>query len=284
MQQLGKVLTQTTWAKASDTINKNSDKIYEAVTQVENATIRNKGYFLSSSELNEAYPNPIAGMTAFVYNQDNDQTYPYDIYQSFYDEETGAWVWCDTSNNAPFPEVDIDSINQAINSLDEQKQDVLGTYNESEYGDVQIIAIEALSMHATYKEAVVGLYADATTGELNVMSQSIEGNTVAALSMDSTQNKITLSSGIANGNNIGVYIDGEQDSVYIQSKDGYGSILVNGAEGSITLDAPEVKVGTTNLYTLIPTGITTAEQQAMQNAGEWETFLENNPLVYIYEE
>lgn len=118
MQQLGKVLTQTTWAKASDTINKNSDKIYEAVTQVENATIRNKGYFLSSSELKEAYPNPIAGMTAFVYNQDNDQTYPYDIYQSYYDDETGAWMWRDTSNNAPFPKVDINAINEAIERLE----------------------------------------------------------------------------------------------------------------------------------------------------------------------
>ena len=124
MQQLGKVLTQTTWAKASDTINKNSDKIYEAVTQVENATIRNKGYFLSSSELKEAYPNPIAGMTAFVYNQNNDQTYPYDMYQSFYDEETGAWIWRDTSNDAPFPEVDIDSINNAIQRIQDDIEDL----------------------------------------------------------------------------------------------------------------------------------------------------------------
>ena len=124
MQQLGKVQTQTTWAKASDTINKNSDKIYEAVTQVENATIRNKGYFLSSSELKEAYPNPIAGMTAFVYNQDNDPTYPYDIYQSFYDEETGAWMWRDTSNDAPFPEVDIDSINNAIQRIQDDIEDL----------------------------------------------------------------------------------------------------------------------------------------------------------------
>lgn len=124
MKQLGKVLTQTTWAKASDTINKNSDKIYEAVTQVENATIRNKGYFLSSSELKEAYPNPIAGMTAFVYNQGNDQTYPYDIYQSFYDEETGAWIWRDTSNDAPFPEVDIDSINNAIQRIQDDIEDL----------------------------------------------------------------------------------------------------------------------------------------------------------------
>lgn len=124
MQQLGKVLTQTTWAKASDTINKNSDKIYEAVTQVENATIRNKGYFLSSSELKEAYPNPIAGMTAFVYNQGNDQTYPYDIYQSFYNEETGAWVWRDTSNDAPFPEVDIDAIDEAIQRIQDDIEDL----------------------------------------------------------------------------------------------------------------------------------------------------------------
>ena len=124
MKQLGKVQTQTTWAKASDTINKNSDKIYEAVTQVENATIRNKGYFLSSSELKEAYPNPIAGMTAFVYNQDNDQTYPYDIYQSYYDDETGAWMWRDTSNNAPFPEVDINAINEAIQRIQDDIEDL----------------------------------------------------------------------------------------------------------------------------------------------------------------
>lgn len=120
MKQLGKVLTQTTWAKASDTINKNSDKIYEAITQVENATIRNKGYFLSSSELKEAYPNPIAGMTAFVYNQDNDQTYPYDIYHSVYNEVSNACTWEDTGHDAPITDVNITDIHKSIDDLQEQ--------------------------------------------------------------------------------------------------------------------------------------------------------------------
>lgn len=172
MQQLGKVLTQTTWSKASDTINNNSDKIYEAVTQVENATIRNKGYFLSSSELKQAYPSPIAGMTAFVYNQDNDQTYPYDIYQSYYDEKNGVWSWKDSGNDAPFPEVDINSINEDIKRLEA---------NDTENANqIQLLQDEIEDLPSIREELNTLVVNDLTTGGANKALSAEMGKALSA--------------------------------------------------------------------------------------------------------
>lgn len=120
MRQLGKVLTNTTWAHASDTINRNNDRIYEALLQVEQATVKHKGYFLSSEELNEAYPTPSNGWTAYVYNDANNAEYPYDIYQAYYDEDTSMWIWRDTGRDAPFPTVDVDTITQDLDNLDQR--------------------------------------------------------------------------------------------------------------------------------------------------------------------
>lgn len=120
MQQLGKVLTQTTWAKASDTINNNSDKIYEAITQVEHATTKHKGFYSNFNELIGTYPQPTVGLTALVYNEDNDPSYPYDIYHSVYNEVSNACTWEDTGHDAPITDVNITDIHKSIDDLQEQ--------------------------------------------------------------------------------------------------------------------------------------------------------------------
>lgn len=82
--ELRQIKTQTTWEVATDSINHNNGKINEAVTRLENATYKNKGYFKSLEELQNAFPSPPNGSRAFVGNNP-----PYAIYIS----ENGAWTY-----------------------------------------------------------------------------------------------------------------------------------------------------------------------------------------------
>lgn len=114
MKQLGKVLNKTSWAQASNTINTNSESVFSAVTMLENAAFKHKGYFLTSEEVEQLYPSAEEGSQAFVYNSSNPSTAPYDIYQMI----GGTWV--DTGLNGGSVSVDLT-----------KKQDTLVGYSES---------------------------------------------------------------------------------------------------------------------------------------------------------
>lgn len=117
MKQLEKVQNNTTWAKASNAINNNNDALYVAVTTLEHAAFKNKGYFKSVALLYGAYPTAENGAQAFVYNSSNPTSAPYDIYE---------WVndaWQDTGVNGGNVNVNLDS-----------KQDTLVGYSESVSG------------------------------------------------------------------------------------------------------------------------------------------------------
>lgn len=114
MKQLEKVQNNTTWAKASNAINNNNDALYVAVTTLEHAAFKNKGYFKSVALLYGAYPTAENGAQAFVYNSSNPTSAPYDIYE---------WVnggWQDSGVNGGNVNVNLDS-----------KQDTLVGYSES---------------------------------------------------------------------------------------------------------------------------------------------------------
>ena len=76
--------SNTTWQEASNTINNNNNKISLAIATLENATLKNKGYFTTLEKLNEAIPNPTIGSKAYVGTSE-----PYAIYIV----ENGAWVY-----------------------------------------------------------------------------------------------------------------------------------------------------------------------------------------------
>mgnify|MGYP002509570962 CR=1 FL=1 len=117
MKQLEKVQNNTTWAKASNAINNNNDALYVAVTTLEHAAFKNKGYFKSVALLYGAYPTAENGAQAFVYNSSNPTSAPYDIYE---------WVngaWQDSGINGGSVNVNLDS-----------KQDTLVGYSESVSG------------------------------------------------------------------------------------------------------------------------------------------------------
>ena len=75
--------SNTTWQEASNTINNNNNKISLAIATLENATLKNKGYFTSVEKLKEAIPNPSVGSKAYVGTAE-----PYAIYIV----DNGVWV------------------------------------------------------------------------------------------------------------------------------------------------------------------------------------------------
>lgn len=75
--------SNTTWQEASNTINNNNNKISLAIATLENAKLKNKGYFTTKEKLNEAIPNPTIGSKAYVGTSE-----PYAIYIV----ENGVWV------------------------------------------------------------------------------------------------------------------------------------------------------------------------------------------------
>lgn len=75
--------SNTTWQEASNTINNNNNKISLAIATLENAKLKNKGYFTTLEKLNEAVPNPTIGSKAYVGTSE-----PYAIYIV----ENGVWV------------------------------------------------------------------------------------------------------------------------------------------------------------------------------------------------
>ena len=81
---LKKLGTQTTWESAAETVNSNNGKINEAITRLENATYKNKGYFRTLADLEASVPTPSKGSRAYV-----GTNYPYQIYI----EVNGEWVF-----------------------------------------------------------------------------------------------------------------------------------------------------------------------------------------------
>ena len=65
-----------TWGEASTDLNTNFGHISQAIARINNATTRNKGYYLTADALNEAFPNAPSGSIAYV-----GETYPFAIYR-----------------------------------------------------------------------------------------------------------------------------------------------------------------------------------------------------------
>ena len=77
------IKSNTTWQEASNTINNNNNKISLAIATLENAKLKNRGYFTSVEKLKEAVPKPTIGSKAYVGTSE-----PYAIYIV----ENGVWV------------------------------------------------------------------------------------------------------------------------------------------------------------------------------------------------
>lgn len=65
-----------TWGEASTDLNTNFGHISQAIARINNATTRNKGYYLTADALNEAFPTAPSGSIAYV-----GRVFPFDIYR-----------------------------------------------------------------------------------------------------------------------------------------------------------------------------------------------------------
>lgn len=241
MQQLSKVLTQTTWANASDTINKNSDRIYEAITQVENATTKHKGYFNSIEDLNSAFPTPRTGWIAYVYNTENSSEEPYDIYTPLFDSATSTYVWVDSGNNTTSPQVDIDGINSHFDAIEQSIEEQKG---EVEQLKTDMEVIPALQTQMYYKQDKLNSYVEAVVDgiveQVAIMGDS-EGNTTS-VNINPIVSEINMNVYTSDGNLANVNVNEFSAGLsYTNNQGEISHLSVN--DGEVDIRADSINIG-----------------------------------------
>lgn len=83
--KLNTIQREGQWSNIADSLNENFSKVDNAVEALNQATIKNVGYFSTVDALREAYPIASAGVKAYV-----GATYPFAIY--LWDANTSTWV------------------------------------------------------------------------------------------------------------------------------------------------------------------------------------------------
>ena len=101
------IKSNTTWQEASNTINNNNNKISLAIATLENATLKNKGYFTTEEHLVAYVPNPSPGSKAYV-----GSNWPFKIYY----ESNGSWV--DSGETGGVEDFDLGEYMEAMKSVD----------------------------------------------------------------------------------------------------------------------------------------------------------------------
>lgn len=101
------IKSNTTWQEASNTINNNNNKISLAIATLENATLKNKGYFTTEEQLFAYVPNPSPGSKAYV-----GSNWPFKIYY----ESNGSWV--DSGETGGVEDFDLGEYMEAMKSVD----------------------------------------------------------------------------------------------------------------------------------------------------------------------
>lgn len=74
--ELNKIKQISIWGETATDLNTNFGHIAQAITRLDNATTRNKGYYLTTDALNEAFPTAPNGSIAYVGG-----VFPFDIYR-----------------------------------------------------------------------------------------------------------------------------------------------------------------------------------------------------------
>ena len=101
------IKSNTTWQEASNTINNNNNKISLAIATLENATLKNKGYFTTEEQLKAYVPSPSPGSKAYV-----GSNWPFKIYY----ESNGSWV--DSGETGGVEDFDLGEYMEAMKSVD----------------------------------------------------------------------------------------------------------------------------------------------------------------------
>ena len=137
--KLDRIKVNTTWSDASASINSNNDKMAESITRLNDATYKNKGYFITVNALMTAYPTATAGSKAYV-----GTTYPYSIYM--WSPVANAWVDSTLKGGE-------ETVNLADYYTKEETQEVIDDYHvvlsQEEYDALEV---KEDKLYFTYEE------------------------------------------------------------------------------------------------------------------------------------
>lgn len=186
--------SKTTWQEASNTINNNNNKISLAIATLENATLKNKGYFTSEEQLKEAVPNPTIGSKAYVGTSE-----PYAIYIV----ENGVWV--DSGETGGVENFDLGEYMEAMKSVDFKQT----SPNVIEYEETKFNVRETKSIpHATetFAGAMSAQHVKDLKSSVKVTEQSFTETekkqvcaNIGVIKMDTTKTEVQVLTMIENG-------------------------------------------------------------------------------------
>lgn len=190
--ELQTIKSNTTWQEASATINNNSSKINVAIMQLENATIKNKGYYSSEAALTSAIPSPSVGSKAYV-----GSSAPYAIYVA----QNGAWV--NSGQVGGDETLNIGEFQEAVKEISVEANEESIVINEVNFNGTNSIFVDG----ATEEKAGV-----MTTEHVNELNSSIK--TIEQTFTDEQKKRACA--------NIGVF------KVDALTQDAYDNLVANG--------------------------------------------------------
>lgn len=188
------IKSNTTWQEASNTINNNNNKISLAIATLENATLKNKGYFTTEEQLKAYVPNPSPGSKAYV-----GSNWPFKIYY----ESNGSWV--DSGETGGVEDFDLGEYMEAMKSVDfKQTSPTVIEYEETKFNVKETKSIPQAT--ETFAGAMSAQHVKDLKSSVKVTEQSFTDTekkqvcaNIGVIKMDTTKTKDQVLTMIDNG-------------------------------------------------------------------------------------
>ena len=188
------IKSNTTWQEASNTINNNNNKISLAIATLENATLKNKGYFTTEEQLKAYVPNPSPGSKAYV-----GSNWPFKIYY----ESNGSWV--DSGETGGVEDFNLGEYMEAMKSVDfKQTSPNVIEYEETKFNVKETKSIPQAT--ETFAGAMSAQYVKDLKSSVKVTEQSFTDTekkrvcaNIGVIKMDTTKTEDQVLTMIDNG-------------------------------------------------------------------------------------
>ena len=188
------IKSNTTWQEASNTINNNNNKISLAIATLENATLKNKGYFTTEEQLVAYVPNPSPGSKAYV-----GSNWPFKIYY----ESNGSWV--DSGETGGVEDFDLGEYMEAMKSVDfKQTSPNVIEYEETKFNVTETKSIPQAT--ETFAGAMSSQHVKDLKSSVKVTEQSFTDTekkqvcaNIGVIKMDTTKTEDQVLTMIDNG-------------------------------------------------------------------------------------
>ena len=188
------IKSNTTWQEASNTINNNNNKISLAIATLENATLKNKGYFTTEEQLKAYVPNPSPGSKVYV-----GSNWPFKIYY----ESNGSWV--DSGETGGVEDFNLGEYMEAMKSVDfKQTSPNVIEYEETKFNVKETKSIPQAT--ETFAGAMSAQYVKDLKSSVKVTEQSFTDTekkrvcaNIGVIKMDTTKTENQVLTMIDNG-------------------------------------------------------------------------------------